>query len=235
MRAFYRYFRPYRLSLIPIVLASVLEMFFNAQIPLSAKLIIDRALLVHDRRMMLLIIGALAAGMVVVTLATLGRDYLYAKIVGRIVSSLRQRLFEHLQHLSMEFYARTEIGDVTSRFSNDIGSVETGLLAGVAWGLQPLMDLVLSAVLVFSLEWRLAALGILLCPLCVLGPRLLAKKTVGASVEKQEHESHIMSKLQETLMAPALVRAFNLQEPTVAQFRERNAPSVSGPASGSGS
>lgn len=197
-------------------------MFFNAQIPMSVKFMIDRALLGHNQRMMLLILGALAASTLLISVTSLGRDYLYAKIVGRIVSSLRQRMFEHLQRLSMDFYARTEIGDVMSRFSNDISSVETGLAAGVAWGLQPVLDLVLSAVLVFSLEWRLATLGILLCPLCVLGPRLLAKRATAASVAKQEHESRIMSSLQETLMAPALVRAFNLQEPIVGRFRERN-------------
>ncbi|MGA3202369.1 MAG: ATP-binding cassette domain-containing protein, partial [Bryobacteraceae bacterium] len=134
----------------------------------------------------------------------------------------RQRMFEHLQRLSLEFYARTQMGDVMSRFSNDVGAVEKGLQAGVAWGLQPVLDLILSAALVLSLEWRLATLGILLCPLCVLGPRLLTKKATGASVAKQAQESQIMSSLQETLMAPALVRAFNLQEPTVTQFHQRN-------------
>jgi ATP-binding cassette subfamily B protein len=222
LRSFLRYFRPYRISLIPVVLASMLEMFFNAQIPMSVKFMIDRALIGHDGRIMLLILGALIAGTVVVSVTSLGRDYLYAKITGRIISSIRQRLFEHLQTLSMEFYSRTEAGDVMSRFSNDIGSVETGLTAGVAWGLQPLMDLLISALLVFSLEWHLALLGTLLCPLCALGPSILARRATAASVEKQEHESRIMSSLQETLMAPALLRAFNLQEPTMKQFQDRN-------------
>jgi ATP-binding cassette subfamily B protein len=222
VRSFLRYFRPYRISLIPVVLASALEMFFNAQIPMSVKFIIDRALLGHNERIMILILGALVASTLLISVTSLARDYLYAKIVGRIVSSLRQRLFEHLQNLSMEFYARTEVGDVMSRFSNDIGAVETGLAAGVAWGLQPLLDLIISAVLVFSLEWHLAAFGTLLCPLCVLGPRLLARRAMAASVAKQQHESRIMSSLQETLMAPGLLRAFSLQEPTVKQFRERN-------------
>jgi ATP-binding cassette subfamily B protein len=222
LRSLFRYFRPYRISLIPVVLASALEMIFNAQIPMSVKFMIDRALLGHNERLMILILGALVASTVVVSVTSLGRDYLYAKIVARIVSSIRQRLFEHLQTLSMEFYARTEVGDVMSRFSNDIGSVETGLAAGVAWGLQPMMDLLISVVLVFALEWRLAALGTLLCPLCVLGPRILARKATEASVAKQQHESRIMSALQETLMAPALLRAFNLQEPTKKQFQERN-------------
>ena len=222
LRPLLRYLRPYRLQLIPVVLATLLEMFFNAQIPLSVKFMIDKALVGHNERMMVVILGALAVSTIVVSLTSLGRDYLYAKIVGRIVSSVRQRMFEHLQRLSMEFYARTEAGDTVSRFSNDLNAVETGLAAGVSWGLQPLMDLVLSAILVFTLEWRLATLGILLCPLCVLGPRLLSKRATGASVTKQEEESRILSSLQETLMAPALVRAFNLQDTTIGRFRGRN-------------
>jgi ATP-binding cassette subfamily B protein len=208
--------------LIPIVLASALEMCFNAQIPLSVKFLIDRALLGHDERMMFLILGALVASTVVVSLTSIGRDYLYARIAGQIIESLRQRMFEHLQRLSLAFYAGTESGDLMSRFSNDIGAVENGLAAGVAWGLQPFMDLVLSAVLVFSLEWRLATFGVLLCPLCVLGPRLFSKRATEASVAKQEQEGQMMSSLQETLMAPAAVRAFNMQELIVSRFRDHN-------------
>ena len=197
-------------------------MFFNAQIPLSVKFMIDRALLGHNQRMMFLILGTLAVSTVVVSLTSVGRDYLYARITGQIVASLRQRMFEHLQRLSLAFYASTEAGDVMSRFSNDIGAVENGLAAGVSWGLQPFMDLVLAAVLVLVLEWRLATLGILLCPLCILGPRLFAKRATEASVAKQEQEGRMMSSLQETLSAPAAVRAFNLQEMIVARFREHN-------------
>ena len=222
LRPLLQYFRPYRLQLIPVVLASVLEMFFNAQIPMSVKFLIDRALLGHDQRMMFLILGTLAASTVVVTLTSVGRDYLFAKITSQIIASLRQRMFEHLQRLSLAFYAGTDAGDVMSRFSNDLGAVESGLTAGVSWGLQPFMDLLLSAALVFTLEWRLATLGILLCPLCVLGPRLFSKRATEASVAKQEEEGRIMSSLQETLMAPAAVRAFNLQDLIIARFRERN-------------
>lgn len=222
LRPLLQFFRPYRVRLIPVILASVLEMFFNAQIPLSVKVLIDRALLGHNPRMMVLILGALAASTVVVSLTSVGRDYLFAKTVGQVITSLRQQMFEHLQRLSMSFYAGTEAGDVMSRFSNDITAVETGLAAGVAWGLQPLMDLLFSAGLVIALEWHLAAIGILLCPLCVLGPSLFSKRATKASVAKHEQESRIMSSLQETLMAPAAVRAFNLQELVVDRFRASN-------------
>jgi len=218
----FEYVRPYRLRLIPILLASLLEMVFNAQIPMSVKYMIDRALIGHNQRMMLIILGALAASILLVSATSMARDYLFAGIVARIVASLRERMFEHLQRLSMDYYARTETGDILSRFSNDVSAVETGLAAGVAWGLQPLLDLLLSAVLVFSMEWRLATLGVILCPFCVLGPQLLSKRASAASLAKQEHESSMMSSLQETLMAPNLVRAFNLQDSITARFRETN-------------
>jgi ATP-binding cassette subfamily B protein len=222
LRPLFRYLRPNRVQLIPVVLASALEMCFNAQIPMSVKLMIDRALLGHNAHMAIIILGALVASTVVVSVTSMGRDYLYAKVVSGIVFSLRQRMFEHLQDLSMDFFARNEVGDTMSRFSNDVAALENGLAAGVSWGLQPLMDLLLSAVLVFTLEWRLATLGILLCPVCVLGPRIFARRATEASVAKQEEESRIMSSLQETLMAPALVRAFNLQSSIIEKFREKN-------------
>ncbi len=222
MRPFFRYLKPHRVALIPVVLASCLEMVFNAQIPMSVKFMIDRALLGRDQHLMFVILGLLAVSTVVVCLSSLGRDYLYAKIVTRVTSSLRARMFEHLQSLSLEFYTRREAGDLLSRFSNDMTCVENGLTAGVAWGLQPLLDLLLSAALVISLEWRLATFGLLLCPICVLGPRLLAKRATDASVGKQEHESRLLSTVQEALMAPALVRAFNLQAASINRFRDRN-------------
>jgi ATP-binding cassette subfamily B protein len=220
--ALLQYFRPWRLRLIPIVLASLLEMFFNAQIPLSVKFMIDRALLNHNQHMMLLILGALATSTVIVSLTSMARDYLYAKIVAQIIAGLRLRTFEHLQRLSMDFYARTETGDVMSRFSNDLGALENGLAAGVAWGLQPFLDLLLSVILVFTLEWRLALIGVLLCPLCILGPGFFSKRATAASVAKQEQESGALTALQESLMAPAVVRAFSLQDTLIGRFRNRN-------------
>ncbi len=222
LRPFLQFFRPYRLRLIPIVLACALEMLFNAQVPLSVKFLIDRALLQHDRHMMVLILIALGVSTIVVSFTSFGRDYLYTGIVSRITAGLRQRMFERLQQLSLGYYSRVEVGDVMSRFSNDISVVENGLGSAVTWGLQPALDLMLSAALVFALEWRLATIGILLCPICVLGPRLLSKRATSVSVEKQQEESRLLSSLQETLSAPALVRAFNLQRKLIGTFRQHN-------------
>lgn len=79
-RALYRYVRPFRWRLIPVFLACLLEMGLTAQLPLSIKYLIDRALGHKDSRALVIILTALAISAVVVSAAGLGRDHLYARM-----------------------------------------------------------------------------------------------------------------------------------------------------------
>jgi ATP-binding cassette subfamily B protein len=222
LRNLYRYIRPYRLHLVPVILACILEMMFSAQGPLSMRFLIDRALGQHDRRILILVLVALGSGAAIVSVAGLGRDYLYARVVMRTIADMRYKMFAQLQSLSIDFYARTEVGDVLSRFSSDLTTVNEVLIYAVGWGVQPGLDLILTTALVFAFEWKLALVGVLICPVCVLGPRILAGRATRASSEKQSHESGLLSSLQENVSAPALIRAYNLQEKFLGSFFTRN-------------
>src|SRR5580692_10959409 len=94
LRALYRYVRPFRLSLIPVVLACLLEMGLTAQIPLSIKFLIDRALVGKDGRALAIILAALAISAVVASSTGLARDHLYARIVAKSIAALRTRMYE---------------------------------------------------------------------------------------------------------------------------------------------
>jgi ATP-binding cassette subfamily B protein len=218
----YRYVRSYRLSLIPVLLACLLEMGLTAQLPLSIKYLIDRALVKRDAHALVVILSALAASAVLVSLAGLARDHLYARIVAKSIANLRTRMYERLHWVSLEFFFRHESSNIVSRFSNDLHSIDLALISAVGWGLQPVLDIILSVGLVFAFEWRLALIGTLLCPICVLGPRLLARRGLEASAEKQVRDVAVLSIVQETISAPALIQTFNLRDVFLAKFRQRN-------------
>jgi ATP-binding cassette subfamily B protein len=222
LRALYRYVRPFRLSLIPVVLACLLEMGLTAQLPLSIKYLIDRALVQKDGRMLAIILIALAGSAVLVSTAGLGRDHLYARIVAKSIANLRARMYDKLQHLSLEFYSRRETSEILSRFSNDLHAIDLALVSAIGWGLQPVLDIILSVALVFAFEWRLALIGTLLCPICALGPRLLASRGVQAAAEKRARDIAVLSIVQETISAPALIQTFSLRDLFAGSFRSRN-------------
>lgn len=222
VRALYRYVRPFRLSLIPVFLACLLEMGLTAQLPLSIKFLIDRALVHKDGRALVIILTALAGSAVLVSATGLGRDHLYARIVAKSIAALRMRMFDKLQHLSLEFYSRRETSEILSRFSNDLHAIDLALISAVGWGLQPVLDIILSVALIFAFEWRLALIGTLLCPICALGPRLLARRGLDAAAEKRARDVAVLSIVQETISAPALIQTFSLRDLFTGSFRSRN-------------
>ena len=214
--------RRYRLQVVLILLGSLLEMGSNTLVPLSFRYLIDSVLPQGDQKGLVLVVAVLCGGLVVVTLATLGRDYIFAKTGNGVLSDIRSRMFEHLQALSMDFYSRSQVGDILARFSTDLAGVESSLSLAVSWGIVPLFDVVVSTALLFSLNWRLALVAMLIWPLCLMGPRIIAPRASEASDRRKAREADTVSNIQENIGAQAVVKAYGLEGLALSWFRTRN-------------
>jgi ATP-binding cassette, subfamily B, bacterial len=155
------YLRSYRWQTVTIAGFLVLESTFAALIPLSLMFLIDRALVQRDRESLLLTILFLAGAGLTISAAGLGRDYLLTRVQARVLSDIRARMFQHLQRLSLSYYARTQTGEILSRFTTDLASVESAMTAAVPWGILPGLDCLLSTALLLALDWRLALIAML--------------------------------------------------------------------------
>jgi ATP-binding cassette subfamily B protein len=216
------YLRQYRLAALLIVVGSLLETGFNTLVPLSFRYLLDTVLPQRNARDLFLIVAALCGGLIVVTLATLGRDYIYAKTGNGILSDIRVGMFQHLQSLSMDFYARAQAGDILARFSTDLAGIEHSLSLAVPWGIVPLFDVVAGTILLFVLDWRLALTAMLIWPLCLVGPRILAPRASEASDSRKKDEANAVSDIQENIGAQAVVKAYGLEGLALSSFRTRN-------------
>lgn len=212
---------PYRAHALLILLGLLLEMGFTGSVPLSFKFLIDNAIIPRDSQILFLILGLLAGGVVLVSLAGLGRDYLYAKICAALLNDFRGQLFNHLQRLSLGFHSHTTAGNILARFSTDLAAVENAITAAIPWAVLPTLDLLFSAILLFMLDWRLALLSMLVFPLSLLGPRIFAPRASTASYERKQQESQVITAVQESLDAHTVVKAFGLEPHLWTNFRER--------------
>jgi ATP-binding cassette subfamily B protein len=97
-------------------------------------------------------------------------------------------LFSQLQRLSLAFFSRSRSGDVLGRFSTDLGAVEIALTNAIPWGVLPTLDVVANTALLLWLDWRLALVALLSWPVCLLGPRLFARRAVAASYARKHDE-----------------------------------------------
>jgi ATP-binding cassette subfamily B protein len=223
LRALQPYLRRYRVAIVLILMVSLLEMAYNALVPLSFKFLIDRALPSRSQDDLLMILLILVGGLVIVSLAALGRDYLYAKVGSGLLSDIRFRMFNHLQFLSMDYYARAQVGDILARFSTDMAGIEHSLTLAIPWGIVPALDVALSTVLLFALDWRLALVAMLVWPFCLIGPRFFAPRATAASYQRKQDEADTITVIQENVSAQGVVKAYGLERPAIAGFGKRNA------------
>jgi ATP-binding cassette subfamily B protein len=203
-----RYPRP-ALAILFLILVDVV---FATFLSLSPQLMIDHAIGPHDWSMLVITIAGLCLGFCLVTASQVWRDYLYAWLGARVLNDLRTDILEHLQILSLGFFARARLGDLLSRFSTDLGAVENAIVFGIATSVYAFLHVAVSLLVLFVLEWRLALVVLVGLPLCLIGPRIFGPRAVSAGYKFRTEQAALASTIEEQISAQPVIKAFDLKE-----------------------
>jgi ATP-binding cassette subfamily B protein len=220
-RTFLSYLGPYRAAVALLVAGLVVELVFNAAMPLAFKLLIDEAIPERDGRLLWTVLTVMGIAVIAAGAAAIGRDYLYARLGSSVMNDLRLRMYEQLQRLSAGYYTQHQVGDTMARFSTDLGAVRNAVVYAVPETVLGVLGIVFYSVVLLFLEPVLAIVTIVGLPLLLIGPRLLGGPAERESLRVREQEARIASTVQESIAASAVVRAFGLGERQVAAFRKQ--------------
>lgn len=210
-----RGFRPWLgLMLVLVVATPILD---DASIWLF-KLLVDDVLVPHDLGRL----GPIAAAYLGITLVSgavsFSDDYLTTWLGERFLLRMRSALFRHLQTLSLDFFDRRPLGDLVSRLTDDVGSIETFVLSGVADFISYCLRIVFFTAALLYLQWQLAAIALVVSPLFWLVARRFARALKVAARERRRRAGSISAVAQESLAHIALVQAYNRQPHEAKRF-----------------
>ena len=136
--------------------------------PYLAKLAIDEGIRPGDlSRLTQIVLVFLASALLALALSA-ANTYLTGWTGERVLADLRNKLFGHLERLSLGFYERNRAGVIISRITNDVEALDQLVTDGVTSLIQNTLLLLGTAVVLFFLDWRLA-----LATLTVLVPMAL--------------------------------------------------------------
>jgi ATP-binding cassette subfamily B protein len=130
-------------------------------------------------------------------------------------------MFGHLQRLSPGFYARAQMGDLTSRFSSDLAAVENAIVLGIPGAMLCAINIIFSTCVLFVLDWRLALVAMAGLPLCVAGPRILGPRALAAGYRLRGEQAALANVIHENLGAQQIVKAFSLKDSAIEGFEGR--------------
>ena len=221
-----RYVRPYAT---PLVIAGLL-MVAVAALELVPTLIVRHAIdqqIGQGRTDSLL---ALAVWYTAALLASFairyGQAYLMAWVGQRVVVDMRMELFRHLQRMSISFFDRNPVGRLVVRLTGDVQQIEAVISQGLVQILTNLLMVSAIIVVLFVLDWRLAAtMTFFVVPLVWL-VKVFSAAQRDAFRDQRIWIARINAYLNEMISGVVVVQLFNRQARNQTYFDERNRGSL---------
>ncbi len=222
LRGLLELLRPYRGRTVVMIVSLVAATAASLAPPLLAKLAIDDGIVPGDVGTLELVVAAFVASALVHWGATYLQTYLTGWIGQRVLQDLRVRMFEHLQRLDLDFYARRQAGAIMSRLTNDVQALDQLVTDGVVTLFGSSLTLVGTTIILLAVDWQLALVTFLVFP--VLGIASLVFRIISADAYKltRERVAAISAYLQETLSGIRVVRSFAQEERHKSRFAKLN-------------
>jgi ABC-type multidrug transport system fused ATPase/permease subunit len=190
--------------------------------PYLAKLAVDDGIRQQDlSALTVIVVVFIAAG--VANLGTSAAQTYFTGWTGeRILADLRNKLFRHLQRLSLGFYERNRAGVIISRLTNDVDALDQLVTDGVTTLVQNTLILVGSAAILFWLDWRLGLATLAVIPAMALATAIFRVRSSRAYREVRERLGMVTATLAEDIAGMRVIQSFTRESARRRHFEEVN-------------
>jgi len=191
-------------------------------IPYLARLLIDRALLGSNSRVLVRVISQFAALTLGSFVLNVVSGLIYTRTSAEILFDMRLALFRQLQRLSPRFYAEMPVGQIATRLNADIGEIQrVAAEIALAW-VGNVIFLVGSIVILFRLDRVLFLVAFAIMPISLWALVRYRSRLEAAVSGVRDRSADVGSFLIETLLGMKVIVGFNAQEREAQRFRAHN-------------
>jgi len=213
---------PYRqramTTLLLIVVATVCELL----LPKLFSVAIDEVTGAQRLRVINLLGVAFLVTLVARFFATWGEFYFVSWIGNRVVFDLRNRMFRHLQTLSIGYVDRRGVGSVMTRIQNDVAVINEFFGEGVIGVASSSLILIGVIVVMLWTNWRLALFAFVLLPVMVLLMRSWREYAIITYRATRQTISIVNANLAESIAGMRVTQAFTREPANMQHFRDLN-------------
>ncbi|HSM71584.1 MAG TPA: ABC transporter ATP-binding protein [Anaerolineales bacterium] len=142
-----------------------------------------------------------------------------------VIYDLRSSLFSRLQSMSLRFFTNTKSGELMSRLNNDVVGAQNAISNTIVNIVTNLIEAVALFIVMFTLEWRLTLISIVILPLFIIAAQRLGNVLRDIARQAMESNAQMNAHMNETLNigGALLVKLFGRTREEENRFRERAA------------
>ncbi|HBE28157.1 MAG TPA: ABC transporter [Ktedonobacter sp.] len=217
-------FTPYKFQVVLVLIAIILTTVLGLVNPLMIRYIFDDAIGKGNINLLIILVTIMIITPVVTGIFGVGQTYLNNIIGQRVMRDFRNKLFHHLQSMSLRFFTSTRTGEIQSRLSNDVGGVQ-GVVTDTATSVVANISTAVSTIIVmFILSPLLTLISLGLLPVFLWITYKVGNVRRATSKETQQSLAALTAMMQETLSVSGilLTKTFGRQKYAEGQFNKEN-------------
>ena len=218
----WRYMERQKLSMIIAICFVILSTLLNLLGPFLIGYITDMYIIPKNLsgtfRFLLILAGVYTAASIFTWL----QNYLMVQVSLKTIKSLRQDIFNKFQSLSLRFFDKRSHGDLMSRVTNDIESLNSALSQSVIQIFSSILMVSGVAIAMFLLNWMLAIVSLLIIPLVVFTTKKIIKYSSSNFIKRQRDLGELNGFIEEAISGNEIVTLFGQEEPTFHKFSSVN-------------
>jgi len=220
-------FRPYRAKVAIVVGLIVLTSTIGIVNPLLIQAVFNKALFVRGGpklHLLYILVSIMAAVPIVNGAIGILQTYETTKVGQLVMRDLRDRLYSHLQTLSLAFFTNTKTGEIQSRLANDVGGVQSVVTTTASTILANVVTFVSSIVAMIIISWQLTIVSVITVPAFFWLTKTVGERRRRVSRSTQETLAEMSAISEETLSVSGvlLAKVFGSQLRDVSRYRQEN-------------
>jgi ATP-binding cassette, subfamily B, bacterial MsbA len=220
------YVRPYRTLLIIALIATAVSSLLGLVFPNVVGQLIDRALqqtkdTTNLDRLALGLLGIFALQAVFSYLNT----SLLVRVGQGVVADLRKALFSHLMGLPVRFFENRKTGEITSRLTSDVGTVQTAVSNSLVQFISQAITLIGGVVIIFVTSWKLSLVMLSVVPLVILMASFAGRRLRKLATQVTDKLADANARAEEAIVGVRVVQAFTAEKVESGRYAEKIADS----------
>lgn len=158
----------------------------------------------------ILLFACISVGLIALldAVCTYSEKYITTSVGQWVTHDLRRTLYAHVQRLSLAYHEHRQTGDLISRVTSDIDSVQSFIVSGLLSILVDILTLVGMIGVMLYINWRFTLVALAVVPILFAIIYSYTRRVKKASREVRKHEGRLLSVVQEVLGSIRVVKAF---------------------------
>jgi len=217
--------RPYRKDIGIFLVAVVFDAVIGVATPVLAGRVVNAITSAHpDAGATVVKLAVLIAALAVAdALLSLVNRWYSARIGEGIILDLRTRVYDHVQRMPLQFFTRTQTGALVSRLNNDVLGAQQAFTSTLSGVVSNVIQLVLTAAVMFTLSWQVTLLSLILLPVFILPARRVGRRLASITRESYQLDAKMNATMTERfgVAGALLVKLFGAPEMEAGRFADR--------------